>query len=136
MAIKEEDTIINRIDNIELELLSSDPEYAKSFLVDEGFNVEQEIDFSLNYIKKIKFMSLALTNKSRDQNLLEKAFSRLKEVIYENANLANDKLAALLYERTPLVQYRKLENWTDEEIKEVLTDLDLVKLLEELSDKE
>ena len=136
MAIKEDDTIINRIDNIELELLSSDPEYAKSFLVDEGFNVEQEIDFSLNYIKKIKFMSLALANKSRDQNLLEKAFSRLKEVIYENANLANDKLAALLYERTPLVQYRKLENWTDEEIKEVLTDLDLVKLLEELSDKE
>ena len=136
MAIKEEDIILNRIDNIELELISSDTEYAKNFLVDEGFNIEQEIDFSVKYIAKVKFMAQALANKNRDQHLLEKAFIKIKEVIQENSNLASVKLAALLQKRTPLVQYRKLEKWSDEEIKEVLADVDLVKLLEELSNKD
>lgn len=136
MAFDDNDNLISNLDKIELELLSSDIDYAKNFLMEEGINIEEEFDFSKKYITKVKFMVQALANKNRDQNLLEKAIKKFKEIVHENANLANEKLAILLQSKTPLVQYRKLEKWTDEEISEVLKDVDLVKLLEEFSDKD
>jgi len=53
----------------------------------------------------------------------------------ENAHRTTDVLIGLLQTKTPSVQYRKLEKWTDDEIRDVLADLDLIELMEEL-DKE
>ena len=129
---KKNKTILERLDSVELELLQNDTDYVKQFLTEEGIDPEEELLFSNQYIKKIRFMAAGLSNKKRDQKLLDIAFERIKEVIKENSEKASEALINLLHANTPSVHYRKLENWSDDEIRDVLADVDLVKLMEEL----
>lgn len=129
---KKNKTILERLDSVELELLQNDTNYVKQFLTEEGIDPEEELLFSNQYIKKIRFMAAGLSNKKRDQKLLDIAFERIKEVIKENSEKASEALINLLHANTPSVHYRKLENWSDDEIRDVLADVDLVKLMEEL----
>ena len=126
-------TVLDFFDSTALELLRTDLDYAKKFLQEEGFNLDEELSFSAKHITKLKFAVQAVTNKKKDQQLLQVAYARLKDAIQENAQKATETLKELLQSRAPSVQYRKIENWTDDEIREVLADIDLVKLLEELS---
>lgn len=132
---KKNKTILDGMDNLELELLQTNMEYARQFLQEEGFDVQEEQDYASGYMKKIRFLITAVTNKQQDKKLFELAYSRIKDAIRENAQKTTEVLVSLLHSKTPSVQYRKLENWTDDEIREVLADVDLVKLMEEL-DKE
>ncbi len=132
---KYNNTILDRLDNVELKMLQEDTEYAKQYLIDEGVDVEEEQELADQYMRKIRFMVKAISNKMQDQSLLERALDRVKEVIKENAQKTAETLIPLLQSRTPSVQYRKLEKWTDDEIRDVLADVDLLRLMEEL-DKE
>ena len=129
---KKNKTILDRLDKVELELLQHDTEYAKQFLIEEGIDVEKETEFSGQFMKKIRFIALGMSNKKRDLKLIDVAFDKLKEVIRENSERASEALINLLYTKTPTFHYRKLENWTDDEIRDVLSDVDLIKLIEEL----
>lgn len=129
---KKNKSILERMDSVELELQQNDPEYTNLFLIEEGIDPKEELLFSTQFMKKIRFMALGLSNKQRDNKLLGIAFERIKEVIKENSEKASEALISLLHTKTPSVHYRKLENWSDEEIREVLADVDLVKLMEEL----
>jgi hypothetical protein len=132
---KNNKTILNRLDSVELELLYKNTEYAKEFLIEEGFAIEDELKYAEARIKKIRFLAQAVSNKKEDQKLFEAAYLLIKQAITENAQKTTEMLVALLQAKTPSVQYRKLENWSDEEIREVLADVDLVKLMEELEKK-
>ena len=129
---KKNKTILDRLDKVELELLQHDTEYAKQFLIEEGIDIEKETEFSGRFIKKIRFMALGMSNKQRDLKLLDVAFDKLKEVLKENSERASEALINLLHAKTPSFHYRKLESWTDDEIRDVLSDVDLIKLIEEL----
>lgn len=125
-------TLIEILDNIELDLLKKNTEYAMQFLQDEGFDLEVESNFAAQHMKKIKFMTQAVFNKAQDESLLAIAFVKIKEAIQENVGKTSDMLVELLHSKAPSFQFRKLENWTDEEIKNVLEDIDVVRLMEEL----
>lgn len=129
---KKNKTILDRLDKVELELLQHDTEYAKQFLMEEGIDPDEEIEFSGQFMKKIRFMALGMSNKQRDLKLLDVAFDRLKEVLKENSERASEALINLLHAKTPAIHYRKLESWTDDEIRDVLSDVDLIQLIEEL----
>ena len=120
------------MDKVELELLQHDTEYAKQFLIEEGIDPDKEIEFSGQFMKKIRFMALGMSNKQRDLKLLDVAFDRLKEVLKENSERASEALINLLHKKTPAIHYRKLESWSDDEIRDVLSDVDLIQLIEEL----
>tara|TARA_R110000822_G_scaffold107915_4_gene236987 strand:- start:146 stop:562 length:417 start_codon:yes stop_codon:yes gene_type:complete len=128
--------ILNLLDNVELEILQKNTEYAKKFLEEEGFNTLEELKFAGEYMKKIKFLSKAVANKKQDLTLMEKALIHLKKAIDENINQTTDVLISLLKTKSPKLQYRKLENWSDDEIRDVLADVDLLKLMEELENLE
>lgn len=128
-------TLLEILDNIELDLLKKNTEYAMQFLQDEGFDLEVESNFATQHMKKIKFMTQAVFNKAQDESLLAIAFVKIKEAIQENAGKTSDMLVELLHSKAPTFQFRKLENWTDEEIKNVLEDVDVVRLMEELDQK-
>ena len=81
---KKNKTILDRLDKVELELLQHDTEYAKQFLIEEGIDPDKEIEFSGQFMKKIRFMALGMSNKQRDLKLLDVAFDKLKEVLKEN----------------------------------------------------
>ena len=127
--------ILDYIDNVELEMLKNDIEYTKKYLEEAGVNIIDEQDYAVQYMKKIKFMAKAVSNKKQEQSLLERAIEIVKKSIQENAQQTTVTLISMLQSKTPSLQYRKLEEWTDEEIRDVLTDVDLVKFMEEL-DKE
>jgi hypothetical protein len=129
---KKNKTILDRLDKVELELLQHDTEYAKQFLIEEGIDPDKEIEFSGQFMKKIRFMALGMSNKQRDLKLLDVAFDRLKEVLKENSERASEALINLLHAKTPAIHYRKLESWSDDEIRDVLSDVDLIQLIEEL----
>lgn len=129
---KKNKTILDRLDKVELELLQHDTEYAKQFLMEEGIDPDKEVEFSGQFMKKIRFMALGISNKQRDLKLLDVAFDRLKEVLKENSERASEALINLLHAKTPAIHYRKLESWTDDEIRDVLSDVDLIQLIEEL----
>ena len=129
---KKNKTILDRLDKVELELLQHDTEYAKQFLMEEGIDPDKEIEFSVQFMKKIRFMALGMSNKQRDLKLLDVAFDRLKEVLKENSERASEALINLLHAKTPAIHYRKLESWSDDEIRDVLSDVDLIQLIEEL----
>ena len=132
---KDNKTILDRLDTVELKMLQHDVEYAKQYLQEEGLDVSEEENYALQHMKKVQFMAKAISNKKQDQSLLETAHKRIKKAIQQNAQKTTETLIALLQSKTPSVQYRKLETWTDDEIREVLADIDLVQLMEEL-DKE
>ena len=129
---KKNKAILDRLDKVELELLQHDTEYAKQFLIEEGIDPDKEIEFSGQFMKKIRFMALGMSNKQRDLKLLDVAFDRLKEVLRENSERASEALINLLHAKTPAIHYRKLESWTDDEIRDVLSDVDIIQLIEEL----
>ena len=81
---KKNKTILDRLDKVELELLQHDTEYAKQFLIEEGIDPDKEIEFSGQFMKKIRFMALGMSNKQRDLKLLDVAFDKLKEVLKES----------------------------------------------------
>lgn len=128
---KKKINILDILDKVELELLQNNTSYAEHFLKEEGVNVVNEKAFARQYIKKIQFLTNAMDVKANDQMLLDKAVEKIKKLVSEHASLAKDALISLLHEKAPSVQFRKLDNWTDEEIREVLSDVDLVDLLEE-----
>ncbi|RYJ45446.1 hypothetical protein NU09_0038 [Flavobacterium beibuense] len=100
--------------------------------MEEGIDPDKEIEFSGQFMKKIRFTALGMSNKQRDLKLLDVAFDRLKEVLKENSERASEALINLLHKKTPAIHYRKLESWSDDEIRDVLSDVDLIQLIEEL----
>lgn len=135
MSAKRNKIFFDKIDQIELELLRQSDEYTKQFLGDEGFDVNKETEFAQTFMKKVRFLAAANSNKEQDRNKFEIAYERIKKAMHDNVEKTKETLISLLQSKTPSVQYRKLENWTDDEIRDVLADVDLVKLMEEL-DKE
>lgn len=127
--------VLDRFDQIELEQLSANAEYAHNYLSQEGFDPDEISTIGSQNASKTKFMLVALANKQEDQKLLELAIQKIKEMISYNTQIATNLLQQLTL-KTPHVQYRKLENWTEDEIKEVLSDINLVELMEKLSSDE
>jgi len=129
---KNKKTILDVIDRLELGLLNSNSVYARQYLIEEGMDVQKIEEHAAQYVKKIRFLSNASINKEKELNLIERALESVKRVIAENANESSESLRRILQQRAPSVQFRKLENWTDDEIRNILEDVDLVKVMEEL----
>lgn len=127
-------SFLESFDEITLDLIHSDFYMAKEFLQKEGIDVDEELEYSTQQVKKLKFLARAKMNSSKNEIILKTALEKLRVSIAENAEKAGRILRDLLRDKTPAVQYRKLEEWTDDEIREVLNDVDLVRLLEELED--
>lgn len=114
------------------DLLMNDSNEAKKFLMEEGYDIETVESVR----KKIEFKVRATINKQKDELLLEKAFKKLQAFAFKNSELFGDELKTLLRRVSPAYQFRNLEKLDDDGIREILTEVDLVKLLEELEKEE
>lgn len=112
--------------------VSSNPETATDFLNKEGIDVNKYVSSGIKEIRKSEFLRKARVNKERDEGLLEKALVLLKHKIEENLGKSGDILIGLLRQKAPNVQFRSLEKLDDDEIREILSNVDLAKLMEDL----
>lgn len=133
---KKNKQFLESLDEISIEMIYSNFQLSKEILEEQGYNLEKIESKGEKFIRKLKFLSEANVNLGKHENLLEQAFKLLQQKITENASLAGEILTAHLKRVNPAVQYRKLEEWTDEEVREVLNETDIIKLIEELDDAE
>lgn len=134
-SIDHTNDFFDRFDEAYEELLMNDSNEARIFLADEGYDIKEGALKRMKIAKKIAFKIEAIHNKQKDESLLKRAYEKLQAFIEKNRELAGNELKILLQKTAPAYQFRNLEKLDDVGIRELLTEVDLVKLIEEL-DKE
>lgn len=128
----ERDRILRAFDELFLKSLRMNDEAARGYLVDEGIDPEKEAEYGERVAKRIAFMMKGKQQQEKDANLLAKAMELLRAKFAENADRTGQLLQQLLQSKRPLVQYRKLSEWSDDQVRAVLNDVDVVELMETL----
>jgi hypothetical protein len=124
--------LFEKVDKTIFEVIRSDVNEAKEILADAGMDPDEEIEAGLKTVKRLQFMAKAMMNQKSDELLIEKALIRLKVFIEENLDKSSEVLIALLRQKAPSVQFRSLDKLGDDEIREILSEVDLAKLMEEI----
>jgi hypothetical protein len=132
MNKKAKSKLIERMGDLSANVTSSDEQMAHEFLEQMGINVDEESAYGLSVVNKTHFMAKAQLNKTRDASLISQLQSKIKESIEKNATLAGQILQNTLLSRKASVQFRNIEEWSEQEMREVLSDLDITKLMEDL----
>lgn len=126
------------IHNSIFELLKVDPSFTEEILVENGIELSKFDEENIEFINKLYARAnIELgKNERKEKNLLEKAKAALKELI------GDIKLDAFLEKTLPLDEYKQLRfqfrglDELDKDAKiELLTDQQLLKLMEEIEKK-
>ena len=118
------------------ELIRSDLDEAKAIILDQGLDPEKEVEDGLKFIRKMEFKAQASLNEKRNKSLYDSAFAKLKTMINEGLNISGSVLQEFLQSKAPSFQYRNLNTLGDEELREILQDVDVIKLMEQLEKDE
>jgi len=129
-------SIFDSFDELSTNVTNEDFDKAKEYLAELKIDVDKLSSIGGNEFKKTMFLAKANANQSHDSSLLERLKVKIKESFDRNATLTGEILKNALTERKASFQFRNLEKWSDEELREVLADTDLTKLLEDLEDLE
>lgn len=124
--------VFTPIDKTILEIIRSDAKEAILIIADSGMHPDEEMEIGLKTVRRLQFKAKAAITQKTEQSLMEKALIRLKELFKENISLSNDILITLLRQKAPNVQFRSLNKLTDDEIREILGDVDLAKLMDDI----
>ena len=128
--------IFRNFDKLSANVIIEDFDAAKEFLAELKIDAGELSAQGTNEFKRALFLAKAKANQTRDQSLLEKLRDKILESMERNATLTGEILKEVLAEKKASFQFRNLEKWTDEELREVLGDIDLAKLMEDLDDME
>ncbi len=87
------------------------------------------------FANKIRFLSLATVQKERSEKLLEKATTLFKDAISKNLDKPLNVLKGMIQRQELSVQFRSLDRLTEENIKEIIKDANLIEIIEQLEDE-
>ena len=96
-----------------------------------GVTQETEVSSMMKFIKRQRFEAKAIEGKERCMRVLAK----LREVIAEQTERAA-KVRDVLMARYPAMQFRNLDELTDEQVEQIAEDVEILELLEEDSSKD
>ena len=91
-----------------------------------GVTQEAEVSSMMKFIKRQQFEAKAVEGKERCMRVLAKLRDMISEQT-ERAAMVRD----VLFARYPAVQFRNLDELTDEQVELIAEDLEILKLLEE-----
>jgi hypothetical protein len=136
MGIEHKNDVISQVNEELLNYLHKDIEFSRDYLSEQDIDIENERAFFDQSLKKMRTFALGKERQQRDSTLFEKVnvnekLSQLKSMI---ETLSGQALQNLLIKSGVGLQFRNLEKWTDEEMREALNDIDLIKLLDEFDD--
>jgi hypothetical protein len=129
-------SIFDNFNELSANVVNEDFDKAKEFLAELEIDVDTLGTIGENEFKKTMFLAGAKAHQSHDLSLIAKLKEKIKESLERNATLVDEILKNTLLERKASFQFRNLEKWSDDELREVLGDIDLSKLLEDLEDME
>jgi len=122
----------NKIDKffeLSNEAFESDNE---SVYEDLGVSKEDYLSNKLKMIKRLKLKSRAQINKAKNDNLLEIALQKVQSIIHSTNENIKEELERLILTRSPQFQFRNIEKLEKDDFKELLSDLDVIDIIEDL----
>ncbi len=123
-------------DSLLYEIKNGDVELADDLSTELGYNT-QEINLMAEKIfKRQSFLIKAEIQKQKNDILLEKATKLVQHSIQKNEERPLAYLKEMIQQNRLQMNYRNLEKLSYHEIKQILKDVNLVDLLDQLSDDE
>lgn len=96
-----------------------------------GTTQEEQVSSMMKFIKRQRFEAKAVEGRERCARVLAKLRKMLEEQTERAASLRD-----LLTVRYPAMQFRNLDELTDEQVEQIAEDLEILKLLEEEGENE
>ena len=110
------------------DLASSDPAILDDMLKEFGYNPEELGDKGEQLIKKLLFQQTVELKKNKLSNLYSKAV-QLVQIAAEDTKEA---IFSLLQKKSPSLQFNKLQNLDTENLKQILTETEVLDLIDKL----
>lgn len=104
----------------------------KEFLSEEVSNKELYDTNKSKHLRKIMFLSKAISNKIKDENLLNVVLDKFQFAINKNSDKHLEFINQVVYGNGVRTFYRSLDQLSREEISEMIRDKNLVEILEKL----
>lgn len=118
------------------EIKEDNTELADDLLTELGYDIKEINTMAEKIYKRQSFKIKAEIQKQENEKLLEKATKLLKQSIHKNEERPLAYLKEMTQQNRFGMNYRNLDKLNHEEIKQIIKDMDLVELLDQLSDKE
>ena len=99
---------------------------------DLGIDKEDYLASKLKFVKRLKIKIKAESNRLKNQELLELALLKLKEIIDSRLGSTKEKLEVLISKKYPQFQFRNLEKLDDDDIREALNEIDIIDFIEQI----
>jgi hypothetical protein len=129
---------ISKLSKILLDIsveLTENIEDSKSYLIEQGIDPDTVARNGINKLKQFQLKQQAILNEKNDKRLYELALIKIKEKANTFGNATNDLLNILLQKR-PSFQFRNVESLTEDDLKEIINEVELIELMEKLDKKE
>lgn len=104
----------------------------ESIYEDLGVSKDDYLNSKLNMIKRFKLKSKAQINKLKNDSLLEIALQKIQIILESTNENIKEGLEKLILKRSPQFQFRNIEKLDKDDLKELLTDLDIIEIIEDL----
>jgi hypothetical protein len=99
---------------------------------DLGVSKKEYLDKKFKMIKRLKLKSNAQLNKAKNENLLNIALQKVQSIIDSANESVKEELKKLILTRSPQFQFRNIEKLEEEDLKELLSDLGIIDIIEDL----
>jgi len=99
---------------------------------DLGVSKDEYLDSKLKMIKRLKLKSKSQLNKAKNEKLLEIALQKVQNIIETANETVKEELEKLILTRSPQFQFRNIEKLEEEDLKELLSDLGVIDIIEDL----
>lgn len=86
----------------------------------------------LKMIKQMKLKSISQLNKAKNERLIEIALQKVQGMIKSTNENIKEGLEQLIHKRSPQFQFRNIEKLDTTDLKELLSDLNLIEMIEDL----
>ncbi|GET30793.1 hypothetical protein [Prolixibacter sp. SD074] len=120
---------IDEFVELSIEAFESDNE---SVYEELGVSKDEYLKDKLNMIKRLKMKSLAQLNKTKNEEMLEIALQKVQSIIASASDKLKEGLEGLIRTQSPQFQFRNIEKLDKDDLKELLSDLDVIEIIEDL----
>lgn len=123
---------IDRLIDSYLETASDNPGSLDDMLIEHGYDPQKVEKRGLNNIKKLMFQQQVAINKDKLLGLYSKALLMVHVATVDTKHA----IFSLLKQKSPNLQFRNLENLDEENLRQILTETEILDFIEKLEQGE
>lgn len=123
---------IDRLIDSYLDAASANPSSLDDMLKEHGYDPQKVEKRGLNNIKKLMFQQTVAINKDKLLELYSKALLMVQGATADT----KQAIFSLLKQKSPSFQFRNLENLDEENLRQILTETEILDFIEKLENGE